>query len=525
MTHRHTLSGAVCALMFVLSGCGGDGAKGPSENDPPKTTSSSGTKPAAKSAASAKPITEGLYTFTSSCNGKGLALQNGNPNPWDNAVVGDTPAKWQISPAGDGSYIIRAAGTQSALQTAYGKTDNQTDVDLWTYSGGNTQRWNLTEVESSLYEVTLAAAPGMALDLKYAGTGGQNEAWLYTANSSCAQRWTLQPTTDNSGGGGAADAFAMQKKLGRGINFGNILEASPGEGSWGISLSEELFNKAKEAGFATIRLPVRWSNHAQAQAPYTIDASFFARVDYAINAALSRGMNIVVNMHHYRQLCGENLDNGEFSVPANVLDERFAALWQQIAARYQSQPNDRVLFELYNEPNSNCNGARWNSLLKRAYDEVRKTNPQRFIVIGPSSWNSADALAQLQLPNDPRIIVTIHNYNPFKFTHQGASWAGPDANSWLGTQCCDAAQTAEIVAPLDKAKQWAGNRWPLWLGEFGAYEKAPFDARVRHTRLVRDEAEKRGITWAYWEIASGFGIWDPNAKVWRTALRDALTAP
>jgi endoglucanase len=82
-----------------------------------------------------------------------------------------------------------------------------------------------------------------------------------------------------------------------------------------------------------------------------------------------------------------------------------------------------------------------------------------------------------------------------------------------------------MTAPLNTAKRWAGSRWPLWLGEFGAYERAPYDSRVRYTRIMRDEAEKRGITWSYWELASGFGIWNPENRTWRTELRDALTGP
>jgi endoglucanase len=477
--------------------------------------------------AAGQSIPDGTYTINNACNGKALGIQNGKPDPWDNAVLRDAGGSgaitWQVSAASDGSYVLRAPGSQSALQTSYAKATSETDVDLWTYGGGATQRWMISDAGNGAFKLSLAAAPGMALDAKYGGANGENEVWLYADNGTCAQRWMMKAAGSGTGSGNSDDAFAMLKKLGRGINFGNILEASPVEGSWGVSLSDELFDKAKEAGFSTIRLPVRWSNRAAANAPYTIDDAFFQRVDYAINAAVSRDMNIVVNMHHYRQLCDEKLDNGEPGVAGAAVQDRFVAMWSQIATRYKNQPTDRVLFEYYNEPNTGCNPARWNSLLQRVHTEVRKTNLDRFIVIGPTSWNGADALKDLVLPDDRRIIVTVHNYNPFRFTHQGASWVGPDADSWLGTSCCDANQIAEMTAPLNTAQQWSNGRWPIWVGEFGAYERAPYEARVRYTRIMRDEIEKRGFAWAYWEMAAAFGIWNPGNRTWRIELRDALT--
>src|SRR5207237_10824199 len=68
-------------------------------------------------------------------------------------------------------------------------------------------------------------------------------------------------------------AQSATTSLGRGISFGNILEA-PTEGDWGLRLDEDLFVRAKEAGFDTIRLPVRWSTHAAPDAPYAIDEPY-----------------------------------------------------------------------------------------------------------------------------------------------------------------------------------------------------------------------------------------------------------
>ena len=76
----------------------------------------------------------------------------------------------------------------------------------------------------------------------------------------------------------ADDVFAANKRLGRGVNLGNALEA-PKEGDWGVKLKAEYFRAVKDAGFAMVRLPIKWSARAAADAPYTIDAAFAERVD------------------------------------------------------------------------------------------------------------------------------------------------------------------------------------------------------------------------------------------------------
>src|SRR5262249_48597152 len=105
-----------------------------------------------------------------------------------------------------------------------------------------------------------------------------------------------------------ADIHAANKKLGRGINLGNALEA-PKEGAWGVTLQAEYFKTIKDAGFASVRLPVKWSAHAQADAPYTIDPKFAARGDWAIDQALANQLNIIVNVHHYDEMASRPDDH------------------------------------------------------------------------------------------------------------------------------------------------------------------------------------------------------------------------
>jgi len=317
--------------------------------------------------------------------------------------------------------------------------------------------------------------------------------------------------------GKPADPFAVNKLIGRGVNMGNALEA-PSEGEWGVTLKEEYFQSIKEAGFDSIRLPVRWNAHALEQKPFTIDPNFFARVDWAVNCALSRNLAVMLNIHHY-----DGLDSDP-----NGHRERFCALWQQIAEHYKDKPNTLV-FELMNEPQKNLRAEPWNAILKDALSVVRKSNPNRTIVIGPVNWNQINYLDKLQIPEDDRnIIVTVHYYEPMKFTHQGASWIA-DSNGWLGTKWLGSAdEKLAITKAFDKAAEWGKkqNR-PMHLGEFGAYGaegKSDMESRARWTKFIVDTVTQRGFSFSYWEFCSGFGLYDPVKKVWHEPLMKSIVS-
>jgi len=330
------------------------------------------------------------------------------------------------------------------------------------------------------------------------------------------------PVPNGAPPGASAGAMAAAAAIGRGINFGNMLEA-PTEGAWGLTVTDDFIDKAPGAGFTSVRLPVRWSNHASVVAPYTIDPAFMARVESIVDKLLAKGVVVVLNMHHYRQLDGDPLDAGELPVASAAVDVRFVMLWEQIATQFRGR-GDRLVLELYNEPHGRLNGGPWNVLVARALGVVRKTNPNRAVVVGPTHWNSASDLQALAMPNDANLIVTVHNYAPFSFTHQGAEWVSPVLP--VGVSCCTTSQVTEMTAPLDLAKSWAAAKhYPVFVGEFGAYSKADDASRITFNRTMRNAMETRGMTWAYWEFAAGFGVYDPVALRFREGLLDSLLGP
>lgn len=300
------------------------------------------------------------------------------------------------------------------------------------------------------------------------------------------------------------DGFAAAHDLGRGVNLGNALEA-PNEGDWGVTLSDELFDAVAEAGFDSVRVPTKWSAHALAEPPYTMDEEFFERVDWVLDQAEARDLTVVLNVHHYDELVADPAEQSE---------------------RYADRP-PTVYFELLNEPNGPLDPESWNALASETLGVVRASNPERTVVVGPGYWNHAAFLPQLELPIDDRhIIATFHYYEPFQFTHQGAEWA-PGSEPWLGTTWMGSEEEREkIDADFGFVAEWSEKQErPVLLGDFGAYEKADLDSRARWTEAVARTAEKHGFSWAYWEFAAGFGIWDADTGDWNEPLRSALLEP
>jgi endoglucanase len=334
-------------------------------------------------------------------------------------------------------------------------------------------------------------------------------AWAFLGIASA------QSTNTSPAPAPAPTTLAMQ--LGHGVNLGNMLEA-PREGEWGQKLHEEYFPIIRQAGFTVIRVPIRWAAHVSPTPDYTIDPAFFSRVDWVVAQAEKNNLIAILDYH--------NDDALTHDPDANA--DRFVAIWKQIAEHYKDAPSS-ILFELLNEPNGKLDAPRWNDLQVKTLAAVRVTNPSRTVIVGPVEWNKIGALPKLVLPDDDRnLLVTVHFYDPMSFTHQGASWIkgsnGWTADKWLGNtwQGTDAEKLA-VTQAFDKAAAWgSANRRPIFLGEFGAYEKGDMDSRARWTAFVARTAESHGFSWAYWEFCSGFGVYDPQAHAWRQSLLDAL---
>jgi endoglucanase len=329
----------------------------------------------------------------------------------------------------------------------------------------------------------------------------------------------------------------------RGINLGNALDA-PQEGAWGVILEEKHFAMAKAAGLDHIRLPVRFNAHAKDEAPYTIEDSFWKRVDWALDQAAAHGLSIIIDLHHYEELMKK---------PEQHAD-RVVGIWKQVAERYKSRPAS-VAFELINEPCNELKSALLNPIQRRAIAAIRVTNPTRLIIANSYFWAGADYLKELELPQDPNVIASFHDYQPILFTHQGMPFMpaefqtrgivfpGPPAapvtpveagqkidwvSTWISSYNSQpvASNANGPNAIFDYFKiveaYIKSSKRRVYMGEFGVSDNADPKSREVWLRIVRKEAEKRKIGWALWDDGGKFRAMNVTLGTWVAPIHAGL---
>jgi endoglucanase len=338
-------------------------------------------------------------------------------------------------------------------------------------------------------------------------------------------------------------AYQAARLFMHGVNLGNYLEVPPGQ-NWGVTFSADECAIMHAEGFDHVRVPVVWQHYTGPAPDFTLSPEIFARADYVVTNALANHLAVMINIHHF-----DKLDHD----PAGNM-EKFMAIWRQIAAHYRNFPN-QLAFELDNEPHENAATAVMNPIYARAIVEIRQTNPRRTIFVEPGNWGSIEELKNLVLPPDDNLIVSVHCYDPFQFTHQGASWAGPDQKV-TGIQFPGPPATPLVPDPSLKLNPWVrdwihnyntlppkknpsspiafegkiklAREWsdyygrPVHMGEFGCYTKADPASRARFYAVFRHALDREKLGWAIWDWSAGFPYWDKPNNRSMPGMREAL---
>jgi aryl-phospho-beta-D-glucosidase BglC (GH1 family) len=326
-------------------------------------------------------------------------------------------------------------------------------------------------------------------------------------------------------------AFARARHLRHGINASEWFAQSASDYS---AARTDRYTDAPDIalmaklGFDHVRLsidPVPLERSPLNQDGFNPD--FLARLDRAVDAMLSNGLAVQIDIHpeeDYKQ----RVKAGNEGV------ERFAMLWRRLAAHYANRDPEKVFFEIMNEPEVN-DPYRWSGIQAAAAAAIREAAPKNTIIATGPNWSGiADLLTQHPLP-DANVIYNFHFYEPHEFTHQGASWGQP---WWIYThgipypaaessmddlikQVPDAASryaleqywldhwdAHRIRLQIDAAAAWGKTyNVPLICNEFGAYRRVTDPAsRMNWIRDVRAALEADNIGWTMWDYRGGFGV-------------------
>ena len=335
--------------------------------------------------------------------------------------------------------------------------------------------------------------------------------------------------------------------LNRGYNITNWLE----EGRFaGFTYDEAYVTKLAAAGFKSLRLPVDLDLYVVSStvtggiADVVVHDDLFTVLDAFVLWTANAGMSLTIDYHQY----DKSLDK---AIPDSIAVA--VAVWGKVAARYASNPRVDLFYELLNEPELSMGGTpptqdEWTAIAERMIAAIRASDTTHTILFGDVNWYGIGPLSNRKPLSDGNVIYVFHDYEPFIFTHQGASWANMASthdlpypysaehwsayfgdlgftsamDGWILAAARDYYRTgnrAYIRNQMVQAKRWAvTNNVPVICNEFGAYDRTSrLEDRARYLTDVVSIFEELEIPWQQWFlIMDNAGIVLPE---YRTALR------
>lgn len=308
------------------------------------------------------------------------------------------------------------------------------------------------------------------------------------------------------------DVAAMQPST----NIGNSLDAIPDETSWGNPpITKALFDTLRAQGFHSVRIPVTWSSHQSATAPYAIDPAFLARVKQVVDWALADGLYVDLNVHHDSWQWIANMTTDHDNVLA-----RFDATWTQIAAEFKDEPR-RLLFESVNEPQfDDATDAQktefLNELNTSFHTIVRGSgggNATRLLILptlgaAPDQTLMDNLAAEMGTLNDKNLVATVHYYSFWPFSVNIA-----------GYTTFNAATQQDLTDAFTRAyNTFVAKGIPVYVGEFGL---------LSYPDYTQPDTVERGEALKYFEALGNqaradhltTALWDAGNYLNRTTLQ------
>ncbi len=325
-------------------------------------------------------------------------------------------------------------------------------------------------------------------------------------------------------------------RLQRGINLSGWYWKGPQDSAQiDLRFVDKDFALIHELGFTFVRLPIDLSSVMDATRPDLLNADKLAHLDQALDRILSHGLAVIVDLHDVSiQAFGPTIYSGNLETDPN-LQETFIRFWNSFAYHLSGRDPRMVYLELMNEPVFEDHPEDWLLFQQRLLEAVRQGAPRLTLIATSARFSSLETFVQMVPVADPNVIYNFHFYDPFQFTHQGASWVSDEVRSLsnvpypsspeaiqtvidsisdpkikadlmdYGKQRWDA---AKIEQTLQQAADW-GKRYHVRIicDEFGAYK---LNTQPEERRAWMDDTrtafEKFDIGWSMWAYDGSFGL-------------------
>lgn len=317
-------------------------------------------------------------------------------------------------------------------------------------------------------------------------------------------------------------------RLARGINMSHWFAQAPFSRAMIQSRhTADEFRALRRVGLTHVRFPLDPYVLFSEREPARLDSDRLPLFDAALDMILEADLAVIVELHPEDRFVNRLATDDEF-VDAVV---RF---WRSLAAHLSARDPGMLFLEALNEAHFD-NPLRWEAVLRRFLAAMREGAPRHTLIASGDGWASIDGLVQLTPVADRNVVYNFHFYEPFEFTHQGATWGYEMWRHYRGVPYpVDAERIAAALAMIDNPRAqeeirfygqsgWGATRigqrldqaaaWgaqhnvPLICNEFGVYRliTTPAD-RLAWLTDVRTALEARRIGWAMWDYAGGFSL-------------------
>lgn len=257
----------------------------------------------------------------------------------------------------------------------------------------------------------------------------------------------------------------------------------------------------KSLGVNVIRPALNYRHFEDDAQPFVYKESGFARLDRLIGWCAKHEMYVILDMHaapgwQSPDWHCDNPDGPALLWEHPHFQERFVALWAEIAQRYAGNPTVAG-YDLLNEPQTEAPNLprRWdaiNALYRRTVAAIRRIDPDHIICLEGDGFGSQ--FGGFDPPFAENLVYSGHPY----------SWAAGGPGAYPGEHDGKPWDRAELRASMMRFPGYRftqEHRVPYWAGEFGATFNGPPAELPDRLRGIADQLsvlEELGAHWTAW---------------------------